>query len=135
MNKTLWIITTLSGALAVGLGAMGAHALKMHLGADQLASFETAVRYQFIHTLVLLALLIAQQRAPIRLLRIASWLFVVGIVLFSGSIYLLSTREMTGLAASWLGPITPIGGLFFIAGWLVLLPAGKRLFNDSLTHS
>lgn len=109
------------GFLAVVLGAFGAHALESQLGPSQIDTFQTGVRYHFYHTLALILLaLLLLQRPGSRSLRVAAWLFTIGILFFSGSLYLLSTQPMTGLEAPWLGPITPIGGTFFIAGWIAL---------------
>lgn len=96
--------------LAVGLGAFGAHALKSRLEPDMLAVFETGVRYQVYHALALL--LLAALHGPSR----AGWCFTAGIAFFSGSLYLLA---LTGVR-KW-GAVTPIGGLFFLAGWLIVL--------------
>lgn len=115
------IIGTASLLLAVCFGAMGAHALKPILSIEQLNSFETGIRYQFIHGLVILFLPSLNQYFSEKNIKQASLLFTVGIVLFSFSIYLLNLREfldMSGLKA--LGPITPLGGLLLISGWLRL---------------
>jgi uncharacterized membrane protein YgdD (TMEM256/DUF423 family) len=96
--------------LAVGLGAFGAHALKNRLTPDMLAVFETGVKYQVYHALALL--LLAALRGPSK----AAWCFTAGIVLFSGSLYVLA---LTGVR-KW-GAVTPIGGVLFLAGWLILL--------------
>ena len=111
MSPALWIRF---GAgfmfLAVGLGAFGAHALKTRLTPDMLAIFETGVRYQVYHALALL--LLAAVRGPSK----AGWCFTAGIVLFSGSLYLLA---LTGVR-KW-GAVTPIGGVLFLIGWLILM--------------
>jgi uncharacterized membrane protein YgdD (TMEM256/DUF423 family) len=119
MNQLFFLIGGLSGGLAVALGAFGAHALKARLTLDQLATFETGVRYQMYHALALLAVALAMTRVPIfSLLNGAGWLFVAGTLLFSGSLYLLClTRKR------WLGAVTPFGGLAFIAGWVCLAVA------------
>ena len=96
--------------LAVGLGAFGAHALKARLEPDMLAAFEVGVRYQVYHALALL--LLAALRGPSK----AAWCFTAGIILFSGSLYILA---LTGVR-KW-GAVTPIGGVLFLAGWLILL--------------
>jgi uncharacterized membrane protein YgdD (TMEM256/DUF423 family) len=120
-------IAAITGCLAVILGAFGAHTLKSVLPGEALDSFETGVRYQFYHTLALLLCGLMSLHRDGKYLVRAGWLFVAGMALFSGSIYLLSTRTLTGLEAGWLGPITPIGGVLFIAGWIMLfLHAGKR---------
>lgn len=109
------------GLLAVILGAMGAHALKSELSIDQLESFQTGVRYQINHA-IMLFIIANRNNANSKLLNTVSTLFIIGIILFSFSIYLLSTRSITGIEGlSVLGPITPIGGLFLISGWIMLL--------------
>jgi uncharacterized membrane protein YgdD (TMEM256/DUF423 family) len=117
MERTFLILGSLSGALAVALGAFGAHGLKSVLSPDLLATFETGVRYQMYHALALVAVALVATRWPATgLLAAAGWLFVAGTVLFSGSLYLLA---FTGVR--WLGAITPLGGgVAFIAGWLCL---------------
>lgn len=122
MDRIFMILAALIGGLAVALGAFGAHALSSRLSADLLATFETAVRYQFYHALALVAVVVALMRWPnTNLPVIAGWLFVAGIVIFSGSLYLL---VLTGVR--WLGAITPIGGVAFIAGWICLAVAAWR---------
>lgn len=114
--------------MAVACGAFGAHALKAVLNADQLGQWQTAVQYQFYHGLGLLFLAMAGGRLPNKVLSSIRRLFVAGIWLFCGSIYLLSTRELLGMekAASFLGPITPLGGLCFLTGWMLLLITAIR---------
>ena len=102
-------------ALGVIVGAFGAHALKTHISPDMLMTFEVGVRYQIYHALGLIAVSWAASQWNSQLISVAGWLFVVGIVIFSGSLYILS---LTGIR--WLGAITPIGGLAFILGWLFL---------------
>lgn len=114
------------GLLAVILGAMGAHALKSELSIDQLESFRTGVRYQIYHA-IMLFIIANRNNANSKLLNTVSTLFIIGIILFSFSIYLLSTRSITGIEElSFLGPITPIGGLFLISGWIMLLLGAIR---------
>lgn len=115
MQRAFALCGALSAALAVAAGAFGAHALKTRLSAELLAVFETAARYQLYHALALLAVAALLPRWPAPPLRAAGWLFLIGTVLFSGSLYLLA---LTG--TRWLGAITPLGGLCFIAGWLSL---------------
>lgn len=107
------------GGFAVIMGAFGAHALKDSLSPTAVSSYETAVLYQMIHVL---AGLYAISRLPgnHKWIRWAAGCFILGIVLFSGSLYFLSTREITGWDVQWMGPVTPIGGLSFILGWLFL---------------
>ncbi|HUQ11697.1 MAG TPA: DUF423 domain-containing protein [Steroidobacteraceae bacterium] len=105
----------MAGFLGVALGAFGAHALKAMLAPDLLAVFETGVRYQMYHVFALFAAAWAWQRWPSRVFAVAGWLFVAGIVVFSGSLYLLALTGLRGLGAA-----TPIGGLAFLGGWLCL---------------
>ena len=107
--------------VGVVLGAFGAHGLRARLAADMLAVFETGVRYHLIHALGLLAVAWAASRWPSAWVGAAGWLFVAGIVVFSGSLYVLA---VTG--ARWLGAVTPIGGVCFIAGWVVLAVGALR---------
>ena len=115
MQRQLYVWAGAAGFLGVALGAFGAHALKARLPPDMLAVFETGVRYQMYHVFALLAAAWAWGRWPSRIFAAASWLFGAGIIIFSGSLYLLA---LTGLR--WLGAITPLGGLAFLAGWLCL---------------
>ncbi len=109
------------GVLAVALGAMGAHSLAGRIAPDQLTVYRTGVFYHMTHTVVLLALTLWMERSHSPKLRAAFWLILAGIVCFSGSLYLLSTRDLLGLRHwKWLGPVTPLGGMLFIAGWFVL---------------
>lgn len=101
--------------VGVALGAFGAHGLRSVLSAADLATFEIGVRYQMYHALALLAVAWAAGRWPGAPAPVAGWLFVVGILVFSGSLY---TLVLTG--QRWLGAVTPLGGLAFLAGWAVL---------------
>lgn len=121
------VIAALYGATGVILGAFGAHGLKGRLTPELLVSFETGVRYQLIHALLLLVLALWARSAPSSLLSWSAMLVAVGVLLFSGSIYLLATRELTGWAwARGLGPVTPLGGLLLIGGWVLLAVAAWR---------
>lgn len=112
----------LSGALAVALGAFGAHGLKPHLDEYQMDIWEKAVLYQFVHTLAVLALaLFMQHQESAAYLRWSAWLMLLGMLLFSGSLYLLAVRNLLPFSVWWAGPVTPVGGLCFIAGWVLLL--------------
>ena len=115
MARTFILIAALAGFLGVALGAFGAHGLRNRLTPDMLAVFETGVRYQMYHALALLAIAALMDRLNGWLITTAGWLFVTGIVLFSGSLYALA---LTGV--SILGAITPLGGLAFLAGWAFL---------------
>jgi uncharacterized membrane protein YgdD (TMEM256/DUF423 family) len=118
MDRTFLFIAAVFGVLGVGLGAFGAHGLRGRLSPDMLAVFETGVRYHLYHTLALLALAVLLPRLDGRAPVAAGWLFTVGIVVFSGSLYALA---MTGVTT--LGAITPLGGLAFLAGWVALAVA------------
>lgn len=125
MNRNLFIVG-LSGAIVVALGALGAHGLKPHLSIEQLDSYKTGVSYHMYHTLALLG--ISLFASPTKASKLIFGLFVGGILLFSGSIYLLSTKELLGIETwAWLGPITPLGGLLFIAGWIILAVKSKDI--------
>lgn len=110
-------------ALGVALGAFGAHGLKAVLGPDALAQWNTGVHYHFIHALGLLLLAALSDKLPKRTITRVRLSFLLGILLFSGSLYLLSTRVIlhTEALTPVLGPITPLGGLLFIIGWVLLL--------------
>ena len=115
-------------ATGVVLGAFGAHSLENHIEPNQLKAWNTAVQYQFIHGLGYLALCILYAQTDInkKLIVIAQKLMLAGIILFSGSIYFLATQNIIGANLSWLGPVTPIGGILFISSWVVLVfAAGK----------
>jgi uncharacterized membrane protein YgdD (TMEM256/DUF423 family) len=115
MDRALVVMGGLAGAIGVAAGAFGAHALKGRLSPEMLAVFEVGVRYHLIHALALLATAWAYTRWESRVVRAAGWLFLAGILIFSGSLYLLC---LTG--ERWLGAVTPVGGTAFILGWLLL---------------
>lgn len=115
MPRTFFLFGSLFAFLAVAAGAFGAHSLKATLPAEMLNVFETAVRYQMYHALALCAVGWASHQYQHVALRRAGWLFVLGILLFSGSLYALA---FTG--PRWLGALTPLGGLAFLAGWTML---------------
>ena len=125
--KKLLIIIGILGACAVVLGAFGAHALVPKLSAASLASYKTGVLYHFIHVLAAMAAMILYINTHQRLFKTSAILFLVGIIFFSGSIYLLATRELTNLTVGWLGPVTPIGGVIFILAWLVSALAASKI--------
>ncbi|MCW8195662.1 DUF423 domain-containing protein [Proteobacteria bacterium 005FR1] len=120
--KIFFAIASLSGSIAVILGAFGAHGLKTRLDAGMLSAWETAVQYHFYHTLALLGLALLMQRLGEKALLVTSgYLFIAGMLLFSGSLYALALG-----APRWLGPVTPVGGLAFMAAWLLLFIAAIR---------
>jgi uncharacterized membrane protein YgdD (TMEM256/DUF423 family) len=120
-RSPLLSIIALSGLLAVALGAYGAHGLKPYLSDYQHLIFEKGISYQFYHTLAAFAAYILFELKGTALFRTAAILFLIGIVGFSGSLYLLATHDLIGFPTAVAGPITPIGGLFFIGGWGCLL--------------
>lgn len=115
--KTILILGGILGVLSVGIGAFGAHGLEATLTANaRMDTFETAVKYQFYHTFALILLGILMLNVQSNYFNYAGISFLVGIVIFSGSLYTLSLTNMT-----WLGAITPIGGLAFILGWIFMI--------------
>ena len=121
MDRTFFGLGAVSAFVSVAAGAFGAHALRARLAPEYLAVFETAARYQMYHALGLLAVAWAATRWPGSLPAWAGWLFVIGTILFSGTLYALA---LTGVR--WLGAITPLGGVAFLAGWACLILAVPR---------
>lgn len=122
MQKAFLVLGTLLAGLAVILGAFGAHGLKQLVTQETVASYQTGVQYQMYHALALILIGLLYERIPDSLLNYAGYLFLAGIVLFSGSLYLIaSLKAMNKVISPGIGIITPVGGLFFIAGWLLLL--------------
>lgn len=120
--KLNWFaVGAIAGAIGVTLGAFGAHALKSRVTEELLHVFEVGVRYQMYHALALFAVAWAASRWPGGWVNASGWLFTFGILVFSGSLYL-----MTLSGARWLGAITPVGGLCFILGWIALAVAALR---------
>jgi Uncharacterized small membrane protein len=115
MTKRILTIAAISGMVAVALGAFGAHGLKKIIDSDMLEVYKTGVQYQFYHTFALLVAGILMQYRQSKSLNWSAYLFIAGIVLFSGSLYALA---ISGI--KMLGAITPIGGVAFIAGWILL---------------
>ena len=117
--RTFLILGAANAALAVMLGAFGAHSLKAHLAAEMMAVYQTGLQYHLFHSLGLIAVgLVAKQIGDSAWLRWSGWLMLAGIVIFSGSLYVLST---TGW--KWLGAVTPLGGLSFIVAWVLFVVA------------
>jgi uncharacterized membrane protein YgdD (TMEM256/DUF423 family) len=122
MNKPFLSIGALSGAIAVVLGAFGAHGLKKITSAEVISVFQTGVQYQVYHTLALLVVAIIYDRLPNKWIRWSGYLFSIGIIFFSGSLYLITALKASGKTVpSLVGIITPFGGLVFILGWLSFL--------------
>lgn len=121
MHKPFLITAAWLGCLSVALGAFGAHTLKAHLTQEAMGIFETGVKYQFYHVFALALTGILYQSFPSSKLLLSGKLFIGGIVLFSGSLYVLAILGTEHF--SWIGAITPIGGILFIAGWFLLARA------------
>jgi len=129
VGRTFLLVGSILGFLTVALGAFGAHALKQSIPADSLAIFQTGVQYQGLHALALLAVgtLLYVLPQPGKL-KTVGWLFTVGVVIFSGSLYALAITDK-----KWLGAITPLGGLCFLIGWGLLIwsAASLREYSNS----
>jgi uncharacterized membrane protein YgdD (TMEM256/DUF423 family) len=121
MRKGLFLMAALSGFMAVALGAFAAHGLKAVTTSEMIAIFNLGVEYQFYHTFALIAVAFSGHWLSSRLIDWAGYLFLLGIVLFSGSLYLYAL-----LGVKWTGPITPIGGGCFLLGWLLIAVAVWR---------
>ncbi|RUM82130.1 MAG: DUF423 domain-containing protein [Candidatus Thioglobus sp.] len=119
--KKIWIFIALSGALSVIMGAMSAHMLKDVLEAKDISRIQTAATYQMYHTLLIAILAVYYQYKPLKAIQQSTWIFVFGIVLFSGSLYLYTFTKIHTLVF-----ITPIGGMLLILGWLSLVRLAKR---------
>ncbi len=121
MHRKFLITAFLLGAITVAMGAFGAHALKAMIDEHALSVYETAIRYQFYHVFALAIAAILYEKFPTQSMINAAACFIVGMIFFCGSLYILTLRAATGI--EWLrfaGPVTPVGGLFFIAGWIQL---------------
>jgi uncharacterized membrane protein YgdD (TMEM256/DUF423 family) len=121
--KRLQACAAVTGLVGVLFGAFGAHFLKERLQDNEMETLKTGVLYLFIHTLatLVICLLAYQQQLPAKWLKSAGMAFMTGILLFSGSVFMISTKNLTGFPASAIGFLTPLGGLSFIAGWIFLL--------------
>ena len=127
MHPIFLLLSAVTAFLAVAMGAFGAHALKAVLTPEMLAVYKTAVTYQMWHALGLgFVAMLRQQNSGARLIKYAGWLMFAGIILFSGSLYLLSL-----LGVKWLGIITPIGGLCFLSAWLLVIIFSFKAFKTS----
>ena len=116
MDRFFFLSGAVAALIAVALGAFGAHSLRTKLSPEMLAIFEVGVRYQMYHAFGLIAVAWAMARWPDANLNGAGWAFIFGILIFPGSLYLLSITDVR-----WLGAITPIGGLAFLLGWAILI--------------
>ena len=126
-DRHIFVIAGLFALTAVMLGAFATHGLKPQLTASQITTFETGARFQFMHAIGLFIVGLLMQHNGSRLLGKAAMFMCIGIILFCGSLYLLSCKEILGITGwKWLGPITPLGGLSFMIGWLLLILAVWR---------
>ena len=126
MAKIYLVTAAISGFLAVALGAFGAHGLKARLTQDLMNVYQTGVQYHFYHTLALLALAIMLQHHPqAAAFKWSAALMVAGIIIFSGSLYVLA---LTGL--HWFGAVTPVGGISFLVAWVMMAVGGYQYFNN-----
>lgn len=125
MQRIFFALGALSAFIGVAAGAFGAHGLKSRLSPEMLSIFETGVRYQMYHAFALISTAWAQSKWPSSLVKTSGWLFAIGTILFSGSLYLLSVSGVR-----WLGAITPLGGLAFLAGWVCLAWAVWRAWGN-----
>lgn len=124
MHKGFFRTATLLGLLTVAMGAFGAHALKGVVSERVVNTFEIAVRYQFLHVITLLITAILFISFSGKYLVIAGWCFIAGLILFCGSLYILAYSQATVQPGfGWVGPVTPIGGVAFMLGWLFLFVA------------
>ncbi len=137
MHKGFLKTASILAALTVMAGAFAAHGLKGKIGDHALVTFETAVRYQFYHVIALFLTGIVYKDFAYATVKWAGWFFISGIVLFSGSLYLLAVKQaMVSPGFSWIGPITPLGGLAFIIGWLLLAVSFfRRNKTASIQHT
>lgn len=125
-RNQILLLAFILGALTVALGAFGAHALRNLVDEKTVQSYNTGVQYQFYHTLLLLFIGLYQMQHSSKWITIAARLLIAGIILFSGSLYAMTFCKAAGMEnMNWLGAITPLGGLCFIAGWLCLIPSIK----------
>ena len=121
MDRFFFVAGSLLAFFAVALGAFAAHGLKTRLSPDMFNTFEIGVRYHMYHALALFAVAWASSRWPDNKAQLAGWAFIIGIIIFSGSLYLLSVSGIR-----WLGAITPVGGIAFLIGWILLIWAVWR---------
>jgi uncharacterized membrane protein YgdD (TMEM256/DUF423 family) len=122
MHRGFLITAFIFGALAVAFGAFGAHALKELVSQRVIVTFETAVRYQFYHVFALIVTAVLYKEFTNKWIKAAGWLFITGLVLFCISLYMLCYVQATVQPGyKWLGPVTPVGGFAFIAGWISMM--------------
>lgn len=130
MNRIILVTAATMGIIAIALGAFAAHGLKELLSYEALQTFETGVRYQMYHAIVLL-FVGGTSFLNTRSKKIIYWFIVIGFVFFSGSIYGLSTMDITGINFKTIGFITPIGGLLLITSWVIMLLSFLKVKRDN----
>lgn len=130
MKRRFLASGALMALIATIFGALGAHAFKSVLTPDQLESFKTATQYQFYHALALIAVGIIYAHWPDKFMLWSGYLFLAGILIFSGSIYILSTKDISHIHAPFLGPLTPVGGLCFMTGWISFIVSLFRMKDE-----
>ncbi len=129
--KKLVLLGSIMAAMAVVFGAFGAHALKALLSTTQLQSYETGVKYHLVHSLGMILIAILYHQTKIKLFKTAGMLMFIGLFLFSFSIYLLATKDLFGISSwTFLGPITPMGGLLLISAWVLIFIGAFNIKND-----
>lgn len=130
--KTLTIVKFASffAIISVAFGAFGAHTLREKIDMRSLEVWETATRYQFYHVFALFIVAFLKMKSDAKILNMAARFFIFGILLFSGSLYLLATKMLFTVDLTWLGPITPIGGFYFILGWISLIIYSLKMNDD-----
>ena len=123
-------LASLAAAIGVIIGAFGAHSLKAKIPIESVEVLKTGVQYLFIHALAcLLIAALPKTQSGHRILKIAGLAFLIGIVLFSGSLFVISTQTVTGIEIGVFGIVTPLGGLCFIVGWICMVFWGMRLYR------
>lgn len=125
--KQILKLASVLGVISVIFGAFGAHKLKELISVESLQTWETGIRYQFYHTFAIMFSGFLLMKTNFKEFRLASLAFFIGIIMFSGSLYGLSLRALTSLNLVWLGPITPLGGISFIVGWIYLFVGTSKI--------
>lgn len=131
MFKNLLAAGAWSGFLCVALGAFGAHALKESLTDYQHIIYNKAVQYQMFHTVAVFITVILFKQTELKIFQKAAWLFLLGILFFSGSLYVLACKDLLNISnTTFIGPVTPLGGLLFLSGWIMVFVGALRIkFN------
>ena len=134
MRKTATVFASISGCIAVILGALGAHGLsKMDIKPESLHAYETAVQYQLLHSIAMLAIVALNARVAAYFKTVMN-LMMLGILMFSGSKYILVIGDILKINTTWAGPITPLGGLSLIAGWFILFLSALKYKEQDINN-